>query len=173
MSNLIQFGDHEGRTMEWLFFNKPHYPKWLVRKRVYGSEDCFTAEQAEHFLELYYRAKCLSGTCSECRERPVTRMGLNVPHRSNRITDARFLCGDCDYPAGRIPEYCTPSFFVETHTISWKDMKVIADAIRRHYIGTDGSLTQREMEEFFYNDANFSDPTPGFFSTPAATLKAA
>ena len=173
MSNLIQFGNYKGRTLEWLFFNKPGDAKRVAEEQLNGNLYLITEEQTDHFKELYNRARWLAGTCDVCRERPVIRMGLNVPHRSNTLAGVLFLCTSCDYPIGRIPEYCTPSFFVETHTISKKDMKVINNAIRRHYIGSGGNLTQKIMEKFFHNDANFREPTLGFFSTPATTLKAA
>ena len=40
--------------------------------------------------------------------------------------------------------------------------------IRRIYIGTDGNLNQAKMEEFFHNDANFFEPTLGFFNREEA-----
>jgi hypothetical protein len=39
---------------------------------------------------------------------------------------------------------------------------MVLNEIKRHYIGR-GNLSQAKMETFFYNDANFSDCTPGFF----------
>ena len=167
MSNKLSFGRHEGKTLEWLFFNKPSYAQYIHDNRIHRQEHAFDDNGCCHFAELYRRATNLGGVCCHCKERPVTRMGLTTQFQSGQIGAVGFYCDECGYLGGSRTGYYAPSFFIEAYTISAGDQKMILAEIRRHYTG-DGNLTQCRMEEFFQNDANFSDCTPGFFSTMAA-----
>ncbi len=74
---------------------------------------------------------------------------------------------ECDYTGGSATGYYTPSFFVEEFTLSRTEQKRIATFIKNRYISSE-RLTQAKMEEFFRNDTNFVDATPGFFESEMA-----
>ena len=170
MSNIIRFGEHDGKTLESLFFKNPSYVLMLhdnINPNI-RQPDWFTTEHQRHFIRLFNRAYALGGTCSVCRKRPVTRMGLSTHHRSGRVGAVGFYCDVCEYLGGTPTTYYRPSFFVEGITLSPSDQKMIIKEIRRHFIGMDVKLTRKTMEEFFRNDANFANPEPGFFTRPVA-----
>jgi hypothetical protein len=168
MSNKLSFGKHEGRTFEWLFFNKPAYAQWLYDNDIHLQDERMTEQEGEYFLELYRRATNLGGICCQCKEWPVTRMGLTTHFRSHDISAVGFFCEECEYQGGSRAGFYHPSFIVAAYTVSAGDQKMILSEVRRHYLGESGRFTQSKMEEFFGNDANFSDCTPGFFTTTAA-----
>lgn len=45
-------------------------------------------------------------------------------------------------------------------SITWN----LTGAIKELYIGTEGNLTQKKMEEFFSVDGFFRNATPGYFN---------
>lgn len=71
----------------------------------------------------------------------------------------------------RLASPCVPASHSGRHSLFGAANTIILYAtknpspeeIKRHYVGT-GSLTQTKMEEFLKNDANFVNPTPGFFT---------
>ena len=96
-------------------------------------------------------------------------MVLSYQHGSGALGHIGFFCDECDYIGGSATGYYTPSFFVEEFTLARGEQKRIVTYIKNRYIGTE-RLTQEKMEEFFHNDANFVDATPGFFAKKFATV---
>ena len=90
-------------------------------------------------------------------------MGLSYQHGSGALGHIGFFCDECDYIGGSATGYYTPSFFVEEFTLARGEQRRIAEFIKNRYIGSE-RLTQAKMEEFFHNDTNFVDATPGFFA---------
>lgn len=164
MSNKLTFGKHEEKTLEWLFFNKPAYARYIHDNRIHRQEHAFDDNGCCHFAELYRRATHLGGMCCHCKERPVIRMGLTTHFQSGQIGAVGFYCDECGYLGGSRTGYYAPSFIVNAYTVSAGDQKMILSEIRRHYIGGTGNLTQGRMEAFFTNDANFSVCRQGFFN---------
>jgi hypothetical protein len=161
MSNKLTFGKYEGKTMEWLFFNKPSYAQYIHKNKIHRQEHAFDEREGDYFAELYRRATHLGGTCCHCKEQPVTRMGLTTHFQSGDIGAVGFYCDECGYLGGSRTGYYAPSFIVEAYTLSPHDQRMVLSEIRRHYIT--GNLTQGKMKAFFSDDANFTDCTPGFF----------
>ena len=161
MKNKLTFGKHEGKTIEWLFFNKPAYARYIYDNRIHRQEHAFDDNGCCHFAEVYRRATHLGGRCSHCKERPVTRMGLTT-NLHGEVVAVGFYCDECGYLGGSRTGYYAPSFIVNAYTVSAADQKMILNEIRRHYLGG-GNLTQSKMEAFFTNDANFAHCRPGFF----------
>lgn len=162
MSSKLTFGKFEGKTYEWVFFNAPGYAHWLFKARIYRQEHNFDECERDAFRELYRRATSLAGTCCQCKVKPVERMGLTTHHGSGAVGAVGFYCDTCEYRGGSCTGYYAPSFIVEAYTLSPSDQRMIVNEIKRHYIGT-GNLTQKKMEAFFHEDANFSDATAGCF----------
>lgn len=169
MNNTLSFGKHAGKTFEWLFFKEPSYAEFIYNNGIHRQSHNFSEEECEHFLELFNRASCLTGTCKWCRERPVTRMGLSYQHGSDALGHIGFFCDECDYTGGSATGYYTPSFFVEEYTLPRGEQRRLATFIKTRYIGSE-RLTQAKMEEFFHNDANFVHATPGFFAKQLAAV---
>lgn len=158
MNNVISFGKHEGKSFEWLLFKRPAYAQWVYENDIY-SQDHFGEEEADHFLKLYERATNLGGTCCQCHERLVTKMGLTTSFSHHELLAVGFYCDECEYMGGARTGFFHPSFFVDAYTLDPGEKKMIIREIRRHYIGH-GNLTQKKMKEFFADDANFDLPVP-------------
>lgn len=157
MSNIMSFGKHEGKTLEWIIFHHPHYARFLRRKCMEQFDD----DERECFLELYRRASNITGTCPQCRQRPIENLGLSWHQNYERLGAINFFCGECDYLGGSPTGYYPASFFCKEVELSWADQRRIPKEVQRLFIV--GNLIQKKMEEYFHNDANFSDCTPGFF----------
>jgi hypothetical protein len=162
MNHTLSFGKHIGKTYEWLFFKAPSYTQWIYDERIYRQDYNFDEEEAAHFLELYHRASNLAGTCCQCKQRAVTRMGLTT-HRTGDLGAVGFYCDQCEYQGGSRTGYYQPSLLVEAYSLEPCEQRMIVNEIRRHYIGY-GNLTQRRMEAFFHDDANFSNRVPDYFT---------
>jgi len=163
MNNKMTFGKYEGKNFEWIFFKDAGYVEWILEHGI-DRQDHFGEEQSDYFEELYQRATHLSGTCRRCKERPITRMGLTTSFKNHELLAVGFYCDECEYRGGAATGYYPPAFFVEAYTLEPGEQKMVINEVRRHYIGTDGNLTQKKMEMFFHNDENFSDCTAGFFN---------
>lgn len=163
MSNKLSFGKHEGKTFEWLFFNKPSYVQFIKDNRIHRQEHAFDDDERAQFSELYRRATNLGGVCCQCKAKPVTRMGLTTSVKTQDVLAVGFFCDECEHHGGSPTGYYPSSFIVEAYTLPARDQKMILSEIRRHYMGDTGNLTQARMEEFFENDANFSHCLSGFF----------
>jgi hypothetical protein len=168
MSYKFNFGKYEGKSFEWLFFNAPWYAVWMIRSGIHRQEHNMDEVEGNYFRELYRRACNLGGTCSQCLERPLTRMGLSRQCGNDCLGTVGLYCDECEYIGGSPTEYYEPSFFAED--LPRCGQLRIVNEIRRHYIGTDGNLTQKRMEAFFHNDADFRDFTPGFFTREEAAV---
>ena len=73
-----------------------------------------------------------------------------------------FLCDECEHINEGPTLYSTASFFAD-YELSVDEQAAVAKCIKNHFIGIGKNLTQKKMEEFFGNDANFVHATPGFF----------
>jgi len=162
MSNKITFGENVGKTFEWLFFSKPWYAEWMFLNRIHRDRNKFDEDDSEYFSELMHRANHLAGICPQCEERPITRMGLST-HQDGTLGAVGFYCDQCEYTGGSRTEYCQPSFFVDTHTLPRCEQLRIVSEIKNQYLGQYERVSQKRMKEFFENDTNFQDATPGFF----------
>ena len=166
MNNILSFGDSEGKTFEWLFFNKPWYVRWLYGKGIHRQRHNFSEEEGDYFEELFTRASCLTGTCPYCKERPITYMGL-----SRLCTDTLghvdFFCDECDYTGGSKVGYYSPSFFMPYEAPRCDQLR-LPKLIKSRFIGYE-RLTQEKMEAFFHDDGHFVRATPGFFAGQPAT----
>ena len=164
MVDKLFFGDHKGKTIEWLFFNDPWYVRWLIREQIYENPRCFNRQQRDYLLELYRRASHLDGgTCDYCQQRPLTRL---VVHKSRQmlhhITGIASCCNHCDYFGGVPVEYFIPSFFLPDEKTPRCQQLWIVEEIRRIFMPRQ-RLTQKQMERFFRRDDIFPIGTPGFF----------
>jgi hypothetical protein len=163
MNNKLTFGKYEGKTFEWLFFNKPSYAQYIHDNRIHRQGHAFDEEEGDYFAELYRRATHLGGVCCQCKERPVMRMGLATTFKHGDVCGVGFFCEECEYQGGSRTGYYAPSFIVEAYTISPADQRMVLNEIRRHYMDDTGNLTQAKMEAFFSHDGNFSHCLPHFF----------
>jgi hypothetical protein len=170
MSNIITFSNkYEGLTFEAVFFKAPWFAQFIIDNRIHRQEHNMDPDEGAYFKELHRRASHLARTCTRCHERPLTRMGLTRHRGSDILQQVGFYCDECEYMGGATTGYYDPSFFVDAYDETWANQKRITKEIKRHYIG-DGSLTQAKMEEFFRDDANFVDATPGFLTAGKAVV---
>ncbi len=169
MSYKLSFGEHEGRTFEWLFFHAPWYVEFIISRGMLRQRHVFEEDESEYFRELYRRACGLTGQCRDCNERPIERLGLAWQHNGN-LGMVGFWCDQCEYMGGSRAAYHPASFFVEAYTLARCDQKRITKEIKRLYLGR-CKLTQEKMEAFFRNDTNFHNPTPGFFEQREEVLQ--
>ena len=162
MSYKVFFGKHNGKSLEWLFFNEASYAQWLITEEIEGRWEWRDRKQGEYFHELYRRASHLTGICPWCKQRPITRMSLSTHYRSGRLGAVGFDCDECEYLGGTPTAYFRPSF-IAPYRMPKTEQLMIVDAIRAEFIG-DGKLTQARMEQFFLDDRYFPNATPGFFA---------
>ncbi len=159
---LWNVGKYEGKSFEWLFFNKPQYVQWIHTEDTKEEWIWRNPDDEVYFNELYRRASHLTGVCPWCKQRMITRMCLIYEHGSGRLNSVSFDCDDCGYLGGDLEQYFVPSFF-SLDRIPKSEQMLIVDAIKHQFIGN-GRLTQKKMEEFFQTDHFFPDATPGFFA---------
>lgn len=43
MAYTLGFGKHEGKSLEWLFFNAPAYIEWIMKKDIHNDASKFSA----------------------------------------------------------------------------------------------------------------------------------
>jgi hypothetical protein len=165
MSKQLSFGKYEGKTFEWIFFNAPWYAEFIYENRIHRQCDKMDEDEGAYFLELYRRARSLTGLCRQCRERPIRHLGLTW-QRNGNLGMVGFYCDECEYLGGSATAYHPASFFVEAQTLDNCEQLRITKEIRRMWIG-DSNLSQKEMVAFFHNDDNFTEATVGFFQTVA------
>ena len=157
----LEFGRHKRKTLEWAFFNAPWYVDWMHKNGVHMNQ--FHGDDLEYFRELYRRASSLTGLCSYCKKRQVTRMGLTNMSNTGMLGSVGFYCDECEYTGGGPTEYVSPTFWTHMTWMPRCEQLMITRAIKDRYIGWEYRLTQKRMEEFFMNDANFLDATEGVF----------
>jgi hypothetical protein len=152
----LGFGKHADRTLEWIFFNDPGYPWWMIEK---GAAKNLSSSARIRFDTLIRRAKHLRvpGKCKHCPE-PVERMAL-TRHVSGGLALVEFFCGRCHYDSGSSaymkPAFYTPDFF---RNYDKTGGLFLVRAIKHKYFGADPPrMTQKVMEEFFDTPANFID----------------
>lgn len=163
MSYKLSFGLHKGETFEWVFFNDPGYAAFIYDNRIHRQEHNMDEEEGEYFLELYRRSGSLTGICSQCQKRPITRMGLSW-QQGNKLGMVGHYCSECEYVGGSATAYHPSGFTIEAHRLSKVEQKRIIKEIKRVWLGVSGKPTQAAMERFFRTDANFADGTAGFFT---------
>ena len=160
MMSKINFGEFNGRSFEWLFFNAPWYADWMHKNRVLETRWDYEDEERACFTELHRRASALAGVCPYCLERKVVRRALSV--HSGNVGIITFCCGECrPINEGRVL-YEASSFFMRPEQWTRVDQKRLTATIKDEYIGR-GNLTQRKMEAFFQDDKLFWNVTPKFF----------
>lgn len=160
MSHKVGIGKHAERTLEWLFFNDPGFVWWLLNKP--DQLDRLSAPARGRLDDLVRRARhlVLPGRCPRCRKKPITRM-LWTEHRSGGLARVDFRCEDCgadsDSPfISTVPSFDTPDVFRSYDKLGGD---FLVKAIKRAYFGADPPrMTQKKMEEFFDNPANFANP---------------
>jgi hypothetical protein len=163
MSYKLSFGKHEGKTFEWVFFNAPGYAEWIYDNRIHRQHHNMDEAEGDYFAELFRRASVLQGTCSVCKKRALTRMGLTFRRGADEISAVRFYCDECEYQGGSPTEYHPPSFFLEAYQLRLCEQKRITGEVKGHFIGADGNLTQKKMEAFFRTNEFFARARPYFF----------
>ncbi len=163
MNNLLSFGKYKGKSFEWLFFKAPWYIEYIRRNGIHRQRHAFSEEEEEHFDELFYRASHLTSLCRWCQQRPVTSMALSTHHGSGALGAIGFYCDECEYTGGSPTDYYEPSFFMPYKAPDCEQLRLTA-YIKNRYLGSSGNLTQKKMEEFFHDNANFVHPTPRFFT---------
>lgn len=166
MTYKLNFGKFEGKTYEWLFFHAPWYAEWMWENDVCQQGNKFSNNESVYFSELYGRASSLAGTCNYCKERPVTRMGLTSRDQVGTLGLVDFYCDECEYLGGSRTRYNQPSFFLPYRLPRCAHL-MVSDAVKLNYIGS-GSLTQKRMEAFFRDDANFKEVKPGLLMSVLA-----
>lgn len=166
MNRKLSFGEFEGRSFEWLFFNAPWYADWMHRNNVLEGRWDYDEEDRACFRELHRRASALAGECLYCNERKVVRRALAVYNGGlgrTTLGASAFCCEECKPIDERSIIYDKPSFFMRPQQWARVDQKNLTSTIKAEYIGR-GNLTQRKMEEFFQTDEWFRNATPNFFT---------
>lgn len=163
-NNIINFGKkHRGKSYEWLFFNDGNYAQWLWNDRIYDNDRCFTPQESAHFVELMKRATHLGGKCERCGCSQVVRRVLRWSRHSGQFMDASFLCDseECEWAVQDAQTDSEPSMFAPQEFSKTAAKKIVKD-VKTHYIRSK-RIGEKELREFFHNDANFSRFTPHFF----------
>lgn len=162
MTVSIRFGKHEGKTMEWLFFNNPGYCYWMENKGIHQDSNKFNACERRELERLFRRANHLKipGECIWCKQgKSITRMAM-IMHYSGGLTDVGFDCDDCN-PGGSgwiftRPAFRTPDIF---RNYDKTGGKVLVRAIKYAYFGDSSyRMTPKRLEEFWDNDDHFVNP---------------
>jgi hypothetical protein len=157
MAEVVGFGKYSVRTLEWLFFNDPGYPWWMVDSGAVGKLE---AAARSRFEDLLRRARHLRvpGRCARC-EQPITRMFL-TRHQGGGLADVGFFC-DAHGPEGNAfgvmarPSFYTPDIFKDYDK---RGGQVLVRAIKQAYFGAKPPrMTQRVMERFFDDPLNFAN----------------
>ena len=155
MTHVVGFGKYSLRTLEWLFFNDPGYPWWMVDS---GAVVKLEVTARSRFEDLLRRARHLRlpGQCARC-DQPITRMFL-TPRREGGLAEALFFCdahGRDDNASGIMarPSFYTPDVFKDYDK---RGGQVLIRAIKYAYFGAKPPrMTQREMERFFDDPSHF------------------
>ena len=163
MKRIITFGGYKGRSFEWLFFNAPWYAYWLYWKRVIESRYDMDAEDKAVFEELCLRSIRMAGRCTKCKVRPLERMELGNLLGTTGVGHVGLFCEDCYDERCEINFMLPPSFFTVQHKVPRCAQQTVTETFKNIYIGREGNLTQKRMEEFFRTDKFFHYATPNFF----------
>lgn len=161
-NNIISFGEHKGRSFEWLMFNAPWYADWMNRKGVLWKREDYDEEDCEYFDELFNRASFLGGQCRYCNERKITRMQLGRLIGTTGQGHVTFMCEKCDDGYQDLSLMVPPSMITEKHKAPRCAQITVNRCVAARYMGP-GSITQWKMEAFFREDDHFKYSTPGFF----------
>ena len=164
-NNILTFGIHKGRTHEWLFFNDPQYALWIKNERIHKKDWYFAEEDGCHFSELMARATSLANMWQLCQDESISRCAIDRSFKYGRVIDALFVCDNCEYPYSRTSSqhYYPASMFAGWYRNTKADRKKVIEAVKRHYLGCEGPLSQKQMEKFFSTDGNFSNGIFEFF----------
>lgn len=96
MSNLINFGEYEGRSFEWLFFHAPWYAEWMYLHRIHRDRYKFPEQDRDYFEELMRRASALKGMCRWCKTLRISRLGI-TSLLAGGPDHIGFYCDRCEY----------------------------------------------------------------------------
>lgn len=156
MAITLEFGKHEGKSLEWLFFHDLGYVWYLVNARANFKDD---PEAGYRFYELVRRASHLRipGLCPYCENRPITQMYL-VHKPGGGLAQVFFECDTCE-PMGpisttpHVPSFCAPDWYKKYDKAG---ASVMVAAIKVAYFGSASvRMSQKRMETFFDNPENF------------------
>ncbi len=159
MAHTLNFGKHEGKSLEWLFFNDPAYVEFIIKKGIHNDASKFSALARDRFIILVRRASHLiiPGRCSWCKKKPITRMFL-TQHISGGLARVDFDCEDC-YPMGSSyssslkSSFFTPDLYRNYDKFGAREL---IKAIKYAYFGDSTyRMTQGRMENFFDNPSFF------------------
>jgi hypothetical protein len=161
MAYILNFGKHEGKSIEWLFFNDPGYVEWIIKKEICNDSSKFSPSMKVRFTELVRRASNLiiPGLCPWCKKKPITRMFL-TKHTSGGLARVDFDCEDCQPLGSSQTAYFKASFFSPDYFRNYDKFgaKELTKAIKFAYFGESSyRMTQKRMEDFFNNKSNFVD----------------
>ena len=170
MNRIITFGRFEGRSFEWLFFNAPWYAHWLYWNRAIESRNDMDDEDKAVFEELCLRSIRMAGKCTKCKERPMVRMELGNLLGTTGVGRVGLFCDECYDEWCEISFMLPPSFFTVQHEVPRCAQKTVTQTFKDIYIGREGNLTQKRMEDFFRTDKFFHYATPNFFEDLEAGL---
>lgn len=168
MNRIMTFGEFEGKSFEWLFFNAPWYANWLHEKDILAKRWDYGELDRAYFRELHKRASALAGRCPYCKEREIVRKALSTVNGSLGATT--YCCKECVPITEGLVTYQDPSFFLRYTRWPRVDQKNLTSTIKGQYLGWEGNLTQKRMEEFFRIDEFFWYATPNFFEDLEAGL---
>lgn len=155
MTHVVGFGKYSLRTLEWLFFNDPGYPWWMVES---GAVEKLEGVARSRFEDLLRRARhlCVPGQCARC-DKPITRM-LLTRRQGGGLADVSFFC-DAHGREGNArgvmvrPSFYTPDIFKDYDK---RGGQILVRAIKHAHFGArPPRMTQREMERFFDDPSHF------------------
>ena len=162
MSHLLNFGQYNGRSLEWVVFHDPCHIMWIVKKGIHLDQSKFSHEARIRLEELVKRGSHLRipGYCPWCNERDITRIFLTF-NRKRKIVNIHFDCNRCKPGGSSFSQVYTPSLFLLSNREYNSDIEIkfFVSAVKKVYFGnTSVRLTQERLEEFFddpYNFVNF------------------
>jgi hypothetical protein len=154
MTELLGFGKHETRTLEWLFFNDPGYVWWMIGA---GAASRLSGPTRARFDALVRRAMHLRipGKCAHCTK-GVERMSL-TRHVSGGLARVGFFCGSCHHDGGS-SYLMTPAFYTSDFFRSYDKTggTILVHEIKHRYFGSKPPrMTQAAMAKFFDTPENF------------------
>lgn len=154
MAFKMRSGKHEGKSIEWLFFNDPGYVWWMEENR---REPSGPERQRLEALKRRARNIKVPGLCAWCGVRPNTRM-MVVQHPDGGIGRVGFDCDVCSPEGWNCvpirPGFFTPDLFRHYDKTGGK---ILVESIKAAYFGPrPPRMTQKILEKFFEDPKNFT-----------------
>lgn len=158
MAVMIRFGKHEGKTVEYIFFNDPGYIYWMVEEGIHEDPKKFSPAEQNRIKVLLRRAAHIKvpGLCTWCKQRPVTRMFLTM-HHGGGLAKADFDCEKCS-PEGSVslpvnPGFWTPDIF---RNYDKTGAKFLIHSVKFAFFqDVSYRMTEKRVEEFWENPDHF------------------